>query len=290
MPMTNQQSDLKSETQFIRQILNSAHVVRAYHIDHPDSLFGSVHSHPDIHHISYIVSGYSKAKIGQKTFILPSGSIVFVKAGIPHCSFPEFESSRLELMEVKFSMRARLPAGLSLTQGIIWRNEIRSVFHRLINEFYMERAHKEFMMRACLAQLIMVMMRARTMQSDGQKSMRIPPTVVKGRLDKAAGYIQQNYAGAVNLKDIASAARMSPSHLEHQFREHLGISPVHYLINLRLNHALRLMENTDLKLVVVAERVGITNPYYFSRLFKKHYGLSPRAYISSVYQRQKSAN
>ena len=187
MPMITQQSDLESETRFIRQILNGAHVVRAYHIDRPDSLFGSVHSHPDIHHISYIVSGHSRARIGQNTFILPSGSVAFVKAGVPHCSFPEFESPRLELMEVKFSMPARMPAGLFLMQGIIWRNEIRSVFHHLINEFYMERAHKEFMMRTYLAQLVMVMMRARTMQSDGQKLTRIPPTVVKGRLDKAAG-------------------------------------------------------------------------------------------------------
>lgn len=279
---------MKNETQFIRQILNNVHVVRAYHIDRPDSLFGPLHIHPDIYHISYIVSGHSRAKIGQKTFILPSGSIVFVKAGVPHCSFPEFESSRLELMEVKFNMRARMPAGLFLAQGIIWRNEIRSVFQRLINEFYMERAHKEFMLRTYLAQLVMMMMHIHTMQSDNQKSMRIPPAVIKGRLDKATEYIQRNYAGAVNLKDIASVVRMSPSRLEHQFREHLGISPVHYLINLRLNHALRLMENTDLKLGVVAERVGIPNPYYFSRLFKKHYGLSPRAYISSVYQRQKS--
>ena len=56
------------------------------------------------------------------------------------------------------------------------------------------------------------------------------------------------------------------------------MSPVNYLIELRLNRAKELLKYTPLPVNEIALSVGIANPYYFSRLFKKHTGTSPTEY------------
>jgi YesN/AraC family two-component response regulator len=51
-----------------------------------------------------------------------------------------------------------------------------------------------------------------------------------------------------------------------------------YVISLRINNAMNLMENTDYNIEQIAEAVGYDNPSYFRRLFHKHTGLSPSEY------------
>ena len=61
-----------------------------------------------------------------------------------------------------------------------------------------------------------------------------------------------------------------------QLAEIMGVSPQQYLIDLRLRNARDLLISTDLSISEVARSVGYDDPLYFSRLYRKHYGLSPR--------------
>lgn len=62
------------------------------------------------------------------------------------------------------------------------------------------------------------------------------------------------------------------------FKEIYGKSPVEYRNGMRINYAISLLINTDLLVTEIAERCGFEDPYYFSRLFKKTIGVSPRDY------------
>jgi len=88
-------------------------------------------------------------------------------------------------------------------------------------------------------------------------------------------YIEKNYAQPLTLESIAKALRYSPSHLSIQFKQQIGCSPIEYLIQLRIEKASILLEQTNASLRDIAMGVGYSDVYYFSRLFKKRVGVSP---------------
>ena len=77
---------------------------------------------------------------------------------------------------------------------------------------------------------------------------------------------------------MAELAHLSPSRFRALFREATGLSPLDYLLVLRLNHARQLMLQTGSSIGEVARAVGYEDQLYFSRIFKKRTGLSPSAY------------
>lgn len=62
------------------------------------------------------------------------------------------------------------------------------------------------------------------------------------------------------------------------FKQYTGITPMQYIISIRLSNAQRLLESTQYNVTEVASIVGYDNPLYFSRLFKKQTGVAPSEY------------
>ncbi len=89
-------------------------------------------------------------------------------------------------------------------------------------------------------------------------------------------YLDQHTRQEITLQQLAEKAGMSVPHLCAQFRRCYGDSPINYLIGLRLKQARYLLLDRRLSVGEVAERVGYEDIYHFSKLFKKHFGCSPR--------------
>ena len=79
------------------------------------------------------------------------------------------------------------------------------------------------------------------------------------------------------LQDLARTAGMSPSYFCTQFKKWFGLSPIDYLIQYRMLHAAHLLADNNLMVSEIALRVGYNDPFLFSKMFKKHFGQSPRA-------------
>lgn len=94
----------------------------------------------------------------------------------------------------------------------------------------------------------------------------------------AVHYMEEHYAESITLSDVSNYVSLSAEYLSRIFREETGIKFVVYLNNLRLKHALQLLETTNLKVYEVAERVGYSNLSYFSTVFKKNFGQNPFDY------------
>lgn len=92
------------------------------------------------------------------------------------------------------------------------------------------------------------------------------------------GYIQQHLAEPIRLTHLARAASLSPSQLGRLFHRLFRTSPIEYVIARRVGRASVLLTETNLSVKQVGLAVGYSDPYYFSRLFKKSTGLAPRAY------------
>ncbi len=75
-----------------------------------------------------------------------------------------------------------------------------------------------------------------------------------------------------------AAPPVTPNHLIKLFRERAGITPMEYLWQVRLDHAMTLLRKSGLSISEIAYQIGFKNPYHFARRFRARYGTSPRAF------------
>ena len=80
------------------------------------------------------------------------------------------------------------------------------------------------------------------------------------------------------LSDLAAYAGMSVSNFRKHFRALLGVSPIEYLLRLKLERARELLVTTNDNIDAIAYNTGFEYGNYFARQFKKHYGMQPGEY------------
>jgi AraC-like DNA-binding protein len=89
-------------------------------------------------------------------------------------------------------------------------------------------------------------------------------------------YIDANFCDPqINIEAMCTAAFVSVSSLQRAFSKHFGMSPKQYLIQLRMNHALELLTESEFSVREISSACGFTDEKYFSRAFKKRYGYPP---------------
>lgn len=100
---------------------------------------------------------------------------------------------------------------------------------------------------------------------------------------KAKKFIEEKYADQnTTLTSVAEAVCLSPNHFSTIFSQECKTTFIEYLTNVRLENAKRLMRETDMKGYDIAYECGFSDPHYFSYIFKKNTGLSPREYKLSL--------
>jgi two-component system response regulator YesN len=96
---------------------------------------------------------------------------------------------------------------------------------------------------------------------------------------KAREYIDQNFASAdISLYSTASHVGISPNHLSTVFAQETGEHFIEYLTRIRIEKAKQLLRDTAMKSADIAYETGFSDPHYFSSIFKKNTGLSPREF------------
>lgn len=100
----------------------------------------------------------------------------------------------------------------------------------------------------------------------------------QNRIEKSIKYMKDNLQKTINLEDVASAVQSSVSHLSATFKTQTGYAPLNYFILLKMQEACRLLSLSQLNIKEIAFHLGYSDPYYFSRLFKKTIGTSPKSY------------
>lgn len=92
-------------------------------------------------------------------------------------------------------------------------------------------------------------------------------------------YIKKHYADAINTKTIADHFGFTPAYLSKLFREYKEITPSEYISRLRISKAKELLHNnSSISVREIAAAIGYDDPLYFSKVFKKLVGVTPKAY------------
>jgi AraC-like DNA-binding protein len=96
--------------------------------------------------------------------------------------------------------------------------------------------------------------------------------------DESISYMKKNIHRPLRLADIANFVHLSASHYSNLFRKKTGFAPIEYFNLLKIQVACQYLQFTNLRMQEIAGRIGIEDPYYFSRLFSHIMGMAPNAY------------
>lgn len=98
------------------------------------------------------------------------------------------------------------------------------------------------------------------------------------RVEVVASYIASHYRQDLELKELAALAGCSVRQLQRRFKQEKKLGPMEYVIQLRMENASRMLRHTEASIGEIAEKIGYRDAYYFSRAFKKVYGVPPLHY------------
>lgn len=100
-------------------------------------------------------------------------------------------------------------------------------------------------------------------------------------LTKVIRYMYENLDKELSLQDLADRMQLSKSYMNSIFKKYAHRSPVDFFIHLKMQQACKYFKMTDMRVFEVSNKLGYVDQYYFSRIFKKVIGVSPREYKSA---------
>ncbi len=247
----------------------------------------------DVHDLLYIFSGEQPVAQEEESFTLRTGDLVLLRAGSHHYGTAPC-SVNMRSIFIHFNQLPGDRAAESLSGEEIQRlnrmnnfviptvvhcgqnNEITRIINAIIDLYWSHRPNKErrlqFLLNLLLDDLCLI----------GQEEEEQQEEWTVALVNLFRKHPERNYS----LEELAEAVNMSVRTMSARFREIMGKSVHQYQMDLKLEMAYRDLRTGTLNVREVADRYGFTDAFYFSRLFKKKFGIAPR----QIKEREPSAN
>lgn len=97
-------------------------------------------------------------------------------------------------------------------------------------------------------------------------------------INQAAQYFREHYHAPISIDAYAASRHISTCWFIRKFKEYMGVTPMQYILSVRIANAQNLLETTSYSITEISALVGYDNPLYFSRLFRSQLGMSPTEY------------
>lgn len=110
------------------------------------------------------------------------------------------------------------------------------------------------------------------LQEDARKKIR------DARVEEVCLYLNKHITEDLSIADLAAQVCLSPSRLSHLFRGETGQTINEWKEEQRIYRAKNMLQNTSLSISDIAQLSGYNDAFYFSRIFRRHCGVSPRRY------------
>ncbi|MBE6674816.1 MAG: AraC family transcriptional regulator [Ruminococcaceae bacterium] len=146
-------------------------------------------------------------------------------------------------------------------------NHLQTRFQRLFDCFIKNDKFRERDLSASLEKLLIELARAIVNEEKPRVS-----------LSKSINYINNHYNTQIKIPDLAKMDGHSMTRYNLHFKEQMGMPPTKYIIKLRMNMAIELLESSDLSIYQIGEMCGYEDYNFFAKVFKQHTGLSPKKY------------
>lgn len=118
-----------------------------------------------------------------------------------------------------------------------------------------------------------VLLRALHLRLFGEQRRQPQGALDLQRLD---GYIEEHLARRISVAELAQVMCLSPSHFHAQFKDSVGLTPHQYLLKTRLDRASRLLRESGLPLIRIAEECGFSSQSALTNSMRRYLGLTPK--------------
>ena len=165
----------------------------------------------------------------------------------------------------------------TLKDGIGELNQLYQRFHARLKLASPETDHEEF--TVFMISLLHIL-----------RSYVLPPSAEANKsplkydhlTEYVMDWVENRFKEKFSLDELSAALYLSPYHISHLFKEKTGISITEYIIARRLKEACLLLSTTDMPVNAICLELGLENSSYFSQMFKKHIGLTPKEFRRGV--------
>lgn len=243
------------------------------------------HEHMQIY---WFTSGQAFLECGRKHFNVSKDSVVIINSSELHymqslsddLQFyviridPSFLfSNQVDLCQTKYI--SPLSQGLISFQNLIEDDpQISECIIEMIDEYFSREIGYELAVKSTIYRLIVFLLRKYVVKVLTNDEFNEKVNNLR-RFDSVFKYINNNYADKISIRDLADIANISVYHFCRIFKEAAGKTATGYINGVRLEKAANCLESNDLNITEVAMKCGFESINYFSRLFKKHYGVAP---------------
>ena len=145
------------------------------------------------------------------------------------------------------------------------------IYKQMIQELQLRRANHEELLSMLLRHTLLMI--NRYIQEGHQTG-----SDVLNEIERALHYFNENYNKAISVEQYAKEHLISTNWFIHSFKNTVKVTPMQYILSLRISAAKNMLEKTDKNITEIAYAVGYDNALYFSRLFRKNTGMSPSEY------------
>lgn len=238
----------------------------------------------DQHILIYCRDGHGKAQIEKTEYTVEQGEYIIVPAKQPHL-YEADESNPWTIFWVHFKGPSA-DAIVSLFRkkngsfkGFIGHNEQPlSLFNEIYNQ--LERGYSDdnliYSNMSFWHFLVSIVYNTKLPGATKQND--------KNEIDRAIDFLSERIDQILALEDIAAAVNLSVSHFSYVFKKKTGFSPIEYFNQLKIQKACQYLLFTDLRIKEIGDKIGFTDPFYFSRVFTKVMGMSPKEYKDKRHQ------
>lgn len=250
----------------------------------------TLHMHP-FTEIFFITSGQGTFQIGDEIVSVKESDLILINPNCSHTERSVSSSNPLEYIVFAINNLAigTLPSNLTNddtkdtlnTYKILnfnkKKSEILYNLNTLIRELEEKNLNYELACKSILTLFLIQVMR------NTSSDIFITENFEKINIEcmKIKNYIDSHYSENITLDFLSNLTYVNKFHLVHLFTKEMGISPINYLINKRIDESKNLLSTTNYSIRDISSIVGFSNSSYFSQMFKKITGISPKDFRSN---------
>ncbi|HEX2925209.1 MAG TPA: AraC family transcriptional regulator [Ruminiclostridium sp.] len=244
----------------------------------------ALHTH-DYVEVKIVLSGYFTYIIDDKAYEVAKGNIIIINPGIKHKKIipkgVEVEEFNYGLSNIQFK---ELPPNYLIEPSAppvfsmpLYQPEIVKCINETTSEQEKNEPYCDLFIKCSIMKLTAILHRGMTIKKEKAERTRLDISFSERTniVNDILEYLSNNYMKQISLYRIAHNMYLSPVYISKIFKEETGESPINHLIRIRLTKARELLTNGDMPIKTIARNVGYEDAFYFSKLYKKYYGIPP---------------
>lgn len=229
----------------------------------------------DVTVVEYIVRGQGTVLCDGETYSPVEGDVYILHQGSRHAYFSSADDPWTKVFcNIKGSLAEELLSAYGLKDTVLVRNFWNEQIFRDFYALSCRKEPQETIFQKCALKFHEIVSELYALCSESER--------VTDEAQRLRDYLDNRVFERVSIDELAASAFRSPDYVIKLFRKTYGQTPYAYLLRQKMRAAENLLRTTQLPCYEIAHKLQFEDPHYFSNLFKKQHGISPRLYRNTV--------